>query len=117
MDALLREFDLRLHFDRLFGPPPRGPVHLRVQLEVLQALRLFLGGAFELKLGPRLDGLVVHLLEPVGCAVTAVNDLVDPVPALGCPHDELAVGFDLIQLVGVVLERLEVVAAGEIDDV
>ena len=74
---------------------------LAVQLVVLQVLRLLLGRAFELQPGPGLDRLVVHLLEPLGRAVAAVDHLVDPVAALRRPAGELAVGLQLVELVGV----------------
>ena len=76
--------------------------HLALELEALEVLRLLLGGALELELGAGLDGLVVHRLEPLGRAITAIDDLVDPVTALRGPDRELAVGLELVQLVGVV---------------
>ncbi len=82
---LLVELELVGDLRGLLVPPLAGAEHLALQLEVLQVLRLLLGGALELELGARLDRLVVHLLEPIGRAVAAIDDLVDPVAALRRP--------------------------------
>ena len=67
--------------------------HLTFQLEALEILSLLLGRALELQLGAGLDGLIMHLLKPLGYAVTAIYDLIDPVTALRCPDCTLSVGF------------------------
>ena len=87
------------------------------QAKVLQLLGLLLGGPVELQLGAGLDRLVVHLLERSARPVAAIDHLVDPVAALGGPAGELAVRLQLVEAAGVLLERLEVVPAGEVDHV
>ena len=53
----------------LLGPAHAGAGELALEPEVLQVLRLLLGGPLELELRAGLDRLVVHLLEPLGGAV------------------------------------------------
>src|SRR5262245_59457370 len=114
---LLIEVELVGHLRGLLVPSLACAVHLTLQLVVLEILGLLLGGPLELELGAGLDGLIVHLLEPLGRAVTAIDDLVDPVATLGRPDRKLPIRLELVQLVGVALERLEIVAAREVDDI
>ncbi len=95
----------------LLAPPPPGTPQRALLLEILQLLRLLLGGLLQLQPGAGLGGLLVHLLERRGRAVAAVDDIVDPVAALAGPLDELLVGRQRVELIAALLELIEGVPA------
>mmetsp|Transcript_26143 Transcript_26143/g.82731 ORF Transcript_26143/g.82731 Transcript_26143/m.82731 type:complete len:311 (+) Transcript_26143:168-1100(+) len=90
---------------------------LAVDLHVLHLLLLVLRLTLQCQLCAALNGVVVHLLQALGCAVAAEDHLGDLEANAISPRRQLLVDRYVVQLLGGDLELLKGLACNEFNDV
>ena len=92
-------------------------VEALLEFHVLQELQLTFGFLFQSEFRATFNGVVVHQLQFFRCLIASKDDLVDPVADHVGPGEQLRIGFELIQWIGVLQERLVLAYGGESNDI